>query len=92
MATILGWLYFWPRASRSERFFVHHHPHLGKSEGFENVVAGARFHRFNRGFNRAEGSHDHDGQRRILLLGGLQKLEPADAGKFEIGEHEVNRF
>ncbi len=61
---------------------VHHHAHLGEREWLEDVVAGAGFHGFNRCFNRPEGGHDDDGQRGILLLGVLQKFEPADAGEF----------
>ena len=71
---------------------VHHHAHFGEREGLEDVVAGSGFHRLNCGFNRAERGHDNDRQRGILLLGSMQKFESADAGKFEIGENEMNRF
>ena len=73
-------------------FLAHHHAHFGERERLEDVVAGAGLHRLDRGFNRPERGHDDDGQRGILLLGGLQKFEPADAGKFEVGENEVNGF
>ncbi len=73
-------------------FLVHHHSHFGERERLEHVVAGAGFHRLNRCFHRPERGHDDDGQRGILLFGGVQKFEPADPRKFEVGEHEVNGF
>ena len=61
---------------------LHHHPHFSKGEWFEDIVARAGFHRLDGGFNQTKCSHNNDRQRRILQLGIVQKLEPADAGKF----------
>ena len=78
--------------ARVIEFLVHHHPHFGEGERLEDVVAGSGFHGLDRGLDGPERGHDDDGQRGILLLGGLQKFEPIHAGKFEIGEDEVNGF
>ena len=68
--------------ARIIELLVHHHPHFGEGKGLEDVVAGSGFHGLDRGLNRPERGHDDDGQGGIFLLGGLQKLEPADTGKF----------
>ena len=70
--------------------FLDHHPHFGERERFEDVVAGSSFHRLDRSLNRTECRHNHDRQSGILLLGGLQKFEPAHAGEFEVGKNEMN--
>src|SRR5208282_333882 len=73
--------------ARVIKLLVHDHSHFGERERLEDVVAGSRFHRFDRGFNRTECGHDDNRQRGVLLLGSLQKFESADAGEFQIGEN-----
>ena len=72
------------------QLLVHHHPHFGEGKRFEDVVAGAGFHRLDRGLHRAERGHDDDGQRGILAFRGLQKFKPVHAGKFKVSENEVD--
>ena len=89
-----------PSASRSDRFssrrlldiqlFVDDHPHLGQRKRLQNVVAGAGLHGLDGGFDAAECGHHHDRKRRILALDGLQKFQTVHAGKFQVGQNQVD--
>ena len=72
------------------QLFVDHHPHLGQGKRFQNVIAGARLHGVDRGFNTAKRSHHDDGQSRVLALDGLQKFQTVHAGEFQIGQDEID--
>ena len=71
------------------QFLADYQHKLGERERFQNVVAGADFHRFDGGFNRAEGGHDDDGYRCVCAFDGLQEFHAAHAGQFEVGDDQV---
>ena len=53
------------------QLLVDDHPHFVEREGFQYVVAGARLHCFDGGFDGAKRSHHHHRQRGIESLNSL---------------------
>ena len=66
------------------------HPHLGQRKRFQNVVAGPGLHGLDGGFDTAESGHHHDRQNCVLTLNGLQKFQTVHAGKFQVGQDEID--
>ena len=72
------------------QLLVHHHAHFVERKRLQDIVAGARFHRLDRGFHGAERGHNDDGQCGLKALHCLQKIQPIHARQLEIGDHQVN--
>ena len=71
------------------QFLADYQHKLSERERFQHVIAGADFHRFDGGFNRAKGGHDDDGHCCVGAFDGLQEFDAAHAGQFEIGDNQV---
>ena len=66
------------------------HPHFSERKWLQHVVAGAGLHGLDCSLDAAErGHHDH-GHGRVLALDGLQKLLAVHAGKFQVGQHQID--
>ena len=55
-------------------FFVNDHAHFGERKWLQHVIAGAGFHRLDRGFNRAEGGHYDYGEGGVGAFYGVEKF------------------
>ena len=68
----------------------HQHPHGVGLDVLGHVVEGAVAHRFDGDAQLLHFGHHHHLDVRVVLLGDVQDVEPADAGQVQVEEHHVH--